>query len=32
MDGKEQVKRLKTLVAENEQLRANKFFMGLKGL
>lgn len=32
MDGKEQVKRLKTLVAENEQLKANKFFMGLKGL
>ncbi|CAD0051528.1 unnamed protein product [Aureobasidium pullulans] len=32
MDGKEQVKRLKTMVAEDEALRTNKFFVGLKGL
>ncbi|THY50665.1 DNA mismatch repair protein-like protein msh-2 [Aureobasidium pullulans] len=32
MDGKEQVKRLKTMVAEDEALRANKFFVVLKGL
>lgn len=32
MDDKEQVKRLKTLVAGDENLRANKFFAGIKGL